>query len=257
VIVTGTKNVGWWAEVRRVFYRYAIFYCLAGLLSLEALASILQLPEEPSGPGARWLVLLAVAVVNGMVVGAGGAVVAGIGRRRGQRLRPAAAAAAVGWAGGAVVVPYYVWWQTVLVVALGVAALVVEHVRSFLRTLRRILSPQVYPTWTDVARLAHIYLTVLAAVTLINTSIALLHDSVPGWGPAYDYSGGEARSVLDAFYFSVVVMTTLGFGDIRPVSLDAKLVVSLECLVSYVMLALMIGCITRGVVRSAERTDDG
>ena len=246
------------AVVRRVFVHYFTFCCFAGIICLDWLVWLLGFPEEPESVAGGWKVLAVVALLNGAVIAAaGGAVVAGIGRRRGQRLRPAAAAAAVGWAGGAVVVPYYVWWQTVLVVALGVAALVVAHVRSFLRTLRRILSPQVYPTWTDVARLAHIYLTVLAAVTLINTSIALLHDSVPGWGPAYDYSGGEARSVLDAFYFSVVVMTTLGFGDIRPVSLDAKLVVSLECLVSYVMLALMIGCITRGVVRSAERTDDG
>ncbi len=241
------------AVVRRVFVHYFTFCCFAGIICLDWLVWLLGFPEEPETVAGGWKVLAVVALLNGAVIAAAATLAAtACSRRKPGRGTVVAAAAAVGWVGGVVVVPFYIWWQTMLLVTLVVALMLAVHLRFFLRTVRRILSPRVYPTWTDVARLAHVYLTVLAAVTLINTSLALLHESVPGWGPAYVYPGGQARSVIDAFYFSVVVMTTLGFGDIRPVSLDAKLVVSLECLVSYVMLALMIGCITRGVVGSTD-----
>ena len=43
-------------------------------------------------------------------------------------------------------------------------------------------------------------------------------------------------------------MTTLGFGDITPVTADAKLVVALEVVIAYLMFALLIGTITRGIL---------
>lgn len=50
-------------------------------------------------------------------------------------------------------------------------------------------------------------------------------------------------------------MTTLGYGDIVPKTWDAQLLLIFQCLISYVMLALMVGIITRGVVSSREIND--
>ncbi len=62
--------------------------------------------------------------------------------------------------------------------------------------------------------------------------------------------------MINALYFSVVVMTTLGFGDIVPLTPDAKMVVVLQCLTSYIMFALMIGILMRGIVSSDEVKDN-
>lgn len=49
------------------------------------------------------------------------------------------------------------------------------------------------------------------------------------------------ESTLDAFYFSVVTMTTLGYGDIHPLSPLAKVLVIVEVLSGVMLLAIMVG----------------
>lgn len=61
---------------------------------------------------------------------------------------------------------------------------------------------------------------VLIAVALI-VFVALI--SYAGRSGYYDPEGGEI-SLLDAFYYSTVSITTTGYGDIRPVTDDARLV---------------------------------
>ncbi len=104
-----------------------------------------------------------------------------------------------------------------------------------------------FATWADVGELAHLYATMLAAFTLITVSLTLLPIFFKGYPKPFSIPADSA-SIIDAFYFCVVMMTTLGFGDIVPLTLSAKVVVTFQCLISYVMFGLMIGTITRGVV---------
>ena len=59
--------------------------------------------------------------------------------------------------------------------------------------------------------------------------------------------GTDIEGILDAIYFVLITMTTVGYGDIYPHTSLARIIVGLECLTSYILLGIMIGIISRGV----------
>ncbi|MFW5733928.1 MAG: ion channel [Oceanidesulfovibrio sp.] len=128
---------------------------------------------------------------------------------------------------------------------------VVLRVSHFLRTVAVLLGPNQYPTWSQVGMLLYTYLSLLTAFTLINLGMDLLHTLQPGVPQAFDFAA-DGSALVNAFYLSAVVMTTLGFDVITPISAMAKITVSLQCLTSYVMFALLVGVATRGVVGGRE-----
>jgi voltage-gated potassium channel len=94
----------------------------------------------------------------------------------------------------------------------------------------------------------------VAAFTLINATLTMIGIYEPRF-QAFSWQGGEQwEGMIDSLYLTIVLMTTLGFGDIYPVSQVAKLLVSLQCLTSYLVFALMIGILTRGI---ASRREEG
>ncbi|WP_027184256.1 potassium channel family protein [Desulfovibrio inopinatus] len=130
--------------------------------------------------------------------------------------------------------------------------LVIFELRLFAKELLALLTPGTYPTWENVGQIVDAYITMIAAFTITNINLAAFHRLVTSTPEAFSLGG--APTLADFIYFSVVVITTLGFGDIHPVTSDAKLLVSFECLVGYVMFALIVGVITRGIV-SGTKTD--
>ncbi len=58
----------------------------------------------------------------------------------------------------------------------------------------------------------------------------------------------EKESFLTSLYFSFVTFTTLGFGDIIPISSFAKLLVITEVFIGYLMLGLLIAILSKRVV---------
>jgi uncharacterized protein YjbI with pentapeptide repeats len=61
--------------------------------------------------------------------------------------------------------------------------------------------------------------------------------------------GCNHHSWFTPFYFSIVTFTTLGFGDITPKILAGELVVSLEVVLGYLVLGLLISVLADKVVR--------
>jgi voltage-gated potassium channel len=114
------------------------------------------------------------------------------------------------------------------------------YVTVWFRRVARILSPEVYATWTDVIYLVAVYATLIAAFTILHLTLSVSQG-------AGTYNGNQ-NTLFDFLYFSVVVMTTLGFGDIAPAAGWAKFLVMVQCLTSYLMLALLIGVMTKGVL---------
>ncbi len=142
-----------------------------------------------------------------------------------------------------------------LVFTIITLVMLVLHVRRFLRKIAQWLKPDCVVTWPDVGYLVHVYATTLAAFTLVLISLNIIHGYVDGAGPAIAIPKSQP-GMINALYFSVVVMTTLGFGDIVPLTPDAKMVVALQCLTSYIMFALMIGILMRGIVSGDDAKDN-
>ncbi|WP_419786565.1 potassium channel family protein [Pseudodesulfovibrio sp.] len=136
--------------------------------------------------------------------------------------------------------------EGILLLTCVVLIILFGHLRLFAQYLTRILRPGNNATWVDVAELARIYLTMLAGFTLVNASLEVLHIMLDVARP-FQFGYAASELFLDSLYYTVVSMTTLGFGDIVPVTWDGKLMLILQSMVSYVMFGLMIGIITRGV----------
>lgn len=64
------------------------------------------------------------------------------------------------------------------------------------------------------------------------------------------------RTFFDAFYFAVVTMTTVGFGDMIPLSDGGKFVTVLMILTGVVLIPLQIGDLTKQLLRSRGRVEN-
>ncbi|HHO55300.1 MAG TPA: two pore domain potassium channel family protein, partial [Trueperaceae bacterium] len=58
----------------------------------------------------------------------------------------------------------------------------------------------------------------------------------------------QPNNFLNSLYFSFVTFTTLGFGDISPISSIAKFLVILEVFIGYLMLGLLVTIISKKVI---------
>lgn len=141
----------------------------------------------------------------------------------------------------------------VFVIAGVTVIMLVLHIRSFFRKAVELLNPARSATWRDIGDLVHIYAVTIAAFTLTLVSLGISHEFMAG-GRAFQ-SPAEAMELLDALYFTIVVMTTLGFGDIYPLTPGGKIVTVVLCMVSYVMLAMMLGIITGGITPDGEKKE--
>jgi len=67
-----------------------------------------------------------------------------------------------------------------------------------------------------------------------------------------DLDLGDHPTRLSPYYFSVVTLTTLGYGDITPRSAPAQLLAMLQVVVGYVMLGGLISILSTKMARRAE-----
>ncbi|EGB15890.1 Ion transport 2 domain protein [Pseudodesulfovibrio mercurii] len=163
----------------------------------------------------------------------------------GPRLRRAAL---VGFLAGAADILLTLNEWGVLFLAVLVLAVLGWNLRAFALRALLLMRPNGEITWADVNELLRIYLATLIGFTLVNAAVDGLHvlgGSMPPFG--FMSEGGEL--FLNALYYTVVTMTTLGFGDIVPRTWDGKILLIIQSLLSYFMFAFMIGIITRGVTQ--------
>ena len=67
---------------------------------------------------------------------------------------------------------------------------------------------------------------------------------------AIDY--GEHRTPLSSLYYSVVTLTTLGYGDVVPASSWAQILAMIEVVLGYVMLGGLLSIFANKMARRAE-----
>lgn len=118
-------------------------------------------------------------------------------------------------------------------------------VRLFIGKLSALLSPDEKAKPQDLAEFMLFFINLVISFSVINLTLNTIHFRL-GAETAFNFSQG-VQGILDAVYFSLITMTTVGYGDIYPHSEIARLFVGLECLTSYILLGIMIGIISRGV----------
>ena len=67
---------------------------------------------------------------------------------------------------------------------------------------------------------------------------------------AVDY--GDYETAISPFYYSVVTLTTLGYGDVLPASVPAQIVAMCEVVLGYVMLGGLLSIFSNKMARRAE-----
>lgn len=65
----------------------------------------------------------------------------------------------------------------------------------------------------------------------------------------------QFETFLDAFYFSVVTMTTVGFGDVTPITETGKLLTVLMIVTGVALIPWQVGDLVRRLVKSGAQTE--
>ena len=80
----------------------------------------------------------------------------------------------------------------------------------------------------------------------------LLAVSFAGLYEVVDIDYGEEKTALSSIYFSIVTLTTLGYGDVLPSSQTAQAVVIAQVVIGYVMLGGLLSLFSAKVSRRGE-----
>jgi hypothetical protein len=88
---------------------------------------------------------------------------------------------------------------------------------------------------------------IFAVVMVFSFGLIYLLDMVLGWG-LIDYPGSR-RSWLTPFFYSIVTLAKLRFGDISPQHWLGEVIVIVEVLLGYVTLALLLSILVNKVAR--------
>ncbi|NCJ07334.1 ion transporter [Synechococcales cyanobacterium C] len=93
---------------------------------------------------------------------------------------------------------------------------------------------------TDTVAFARILFTLFAIVFVYSGLIYQVENPI---------NPGQFQTFLDAFYFSVVTMTTVGFGDVTPISEGGRLLTVLMILTGVALIPWQVGNLVRQLVQ--------
>lgn len=101
----------------------------------------------------------------------------------------------------------------------------------------------------------------LGGFVLLILSFARIHGLVDVWEPgAYSFSGGapdaasNAQMIAAFQYFSTVTTTTVGYGDIVPVSRVARLVTGLQAIMGQLYVAVVVAALVGRATTRGQRS---
>lgn len=126
-----------------------------------------------------------------------------------------------------------------------ITALTIKNIRLFAKKILQLLDCDAKVSVHNLIEFFDFFVNLILTFTIVNFSVYLLSLKTEV-ANAFNFSDSFG-AVIDSLYFTIMMLTTVGFGDITPKTELAKIIISFECLVSYVMFGLMIGIISRGV----------
>lgn len=86
---------------------------------------------------------------------------------------------------------------------------------------------------------------VAAAALTLAVCFGVVYDAVP----VLLNTQGSVDSSFTPYYYSIVTFTTLGFGDVKPGSVAGEVVVTLEVMLGYVTLGVLVSILANKVAR--------
>jgi uncharacterized protein YjbI with pentapeptide repeats len=89
----------------------------------------------------------------------------------------------------------------------------------------------------------------LIRVAMIAVCLTALFGAIYSVFPELLNVNDSAKTWFTPFYFSVVTYTTLGFGDVKPATLTGEIIVSVEVILGYLTLGLLISVLTEKLAR--------
>lgn len=101
-------------------------------------------------------------------------------------------------------------------------------------------------TTEDGAILARIIFTVFAIIFIYSGLIYQVEHSV---------NPEKFATFFDAFYFSVVTMTTVGFGDVTPISQSGRVMTVLMILTGIALIPWQLGDLIKQLVKTAHKVE--
>ncbi len=123
--------------------------------------------------------------------------------------------------------------------------LTILKIHQFIQQMSLVLPPNHYVTQRNLGHFFAFFIDLIIFFTVINLLFKTAHPSFP-FSP--DFKGvSRIDYIFNTLYYTIITMTTVGYGDFTPDTHLGRMIVALECLTSYVMFGLMIGLIARGV----------
>lgn len=128
--------------------------------------------------------------------------------------------------------------------------LTVLQLQRFIRQMSVFLGPNRYVTKRELSVFILFFAELIILFTLINLLFNIPQNPVIRASETIitgDIKFIQINNIINALYFTVITMTTVGFGDFIPLTYYGKILVISECLTSYIIFGLMIGLIVRGI----------
>ncbi len=132
-----------------------------------------------------------------------------------------------------------------------IALLTILKIHYFVRQMTLFLPPHHYITRREIFVFLGFFIDLIIFFTLLNLTFRIIGSPVITayediiYGPPLPTI--KTDNLFNALYFTIITLTTVGYGDFIPLSYFGKMIVALECLTSYVMFGLMIGLVARGI----------
>lgn len=130
-------------------------------------------------------------------------------------------------------------------ITIAVIIAAVHKIKNFIFKLSSLLYPRRLATFRDLGQFLNFFITLIISFAVINLAANAV--SLNLYQTAAFNFGNGITGIIDALYFSIITMTTVGYGDIVPVTVIGKIITAFECITCYLTLGIMIGIICRGI----------